>query len=220
MKSDLLIISGDYLMTTLRNFLFLLIFFSLTTPLHAAPYEIDSSHSKVGFQVKHLGISNVTGAFKEFKGKLNFDSKNIAASSVETEIVIKSVDTLNKKRDDHLLNKDFFNEPKFPLMTFKSKAIKNVSGNKFDVVGDLTLHGVTKEVTLKSNLIGEVKDPWGKEKAGFYGEVTIDRRDFGLKYNKLLETGGLVISHDVKIMLDIEANKIVEEKPAEKATKK
>jgi len=183
--------------------------FVLLAPLTsvAEVYEIDGTHSKVGFKVKHLGISNVIGNFNEFSGEFKFDPENIDKSSVEAKIVTKSIDTDVEKRDKHLVGEDFFDAPKFPLLSFKSSGIKDVSGKDFKILGTLTLHGVSKEVELETTYNGSVKDPWGKNRSAFVAKTKIDRRDYGLTWSKLLETGGLVVDNDVYIELEIEGVK-------------
>ena len=184
---------------------FLLLLFSVDVA--AEVYEIDEGHSHVTFKIKHLGISTVNGSFKNFSGKFEFDEKNIAKSKVDATIIIKSIDTSVEKRDKHLLADDFFDEKKFPKMTFKSKSIKDVQGKNFKIVGDLTMHGVTKEVVLDTVFNGSATDPWGNEKVAFSAKAQLDRQDYGLTYGKLLETGGLVVANTVDILIEIEANK-------------
>lgn len=170
----------------------------------AAKYKIDSEHSQVLFKVKHLGISNVTGRFNNFTGSFDYDPDNVKASSAEATIEVESVDTDNKERDDHLRSDDFFSAGKHPLMSFKSKGISNVNGESFKLTGDLTINGVTKPVTLDVEVGGVATDPWGATRAAFEASTKINRKDFGLNWNKLLETGGLVVGDEVKITLEIE----------------
>jgi polyisoprenoid-binding protein YceI len=170
----------------------------------AAEYNIDTDHSKVLFKIRHLGISTVTGRFDKFSGSFAFDPKNVQASKVSATIEAVSVNTDVAKRDEHLRSADFFDVAKFPQITFASKEVRDVQGGKFKVAGDLTIHGVTKPVTLDAELIGTVKDPWGNERAGFSASATINRKDFGLTYNKVLEAGGLLIGEEVWISLEIE----------------
>ncbi len=186
------------------SFLFL---FLLPVSGVAEVYDIDEGHSLVSFKIKHLGISTVSGNFKNFSGEFEFDEKNISNSKVNATISVKSIDTSVEKRDKHLLADDFFHESKFPEMTFKSKSIKDVKGKNFKIVGDLTMHGVTKEIVLDTTFNGAATDPWGNEKVGFSAEAQLNRQDYGLSYGKLLETGGLVVANSVKISIEIEANK-------------
>lgn len=176
-------------------------------PLWAADYKIDADHSTVGFKVRHLAISSVPGRFATFDGTFSFDPANIKASKADATIALKSVDTNSTKRDEHLRGPDFFDVAKFPSMTFKSKEVEELSKDTFKLIGDLTIRGITKPVSLEVQYQGTVKDPWGNEKAGFTASAKINRRDFGLTWNKVLETGGLVVGDDVAINLEIEGTK-------------
>lgn len=173
----------------------------------ASDYKIDPDHTKVSFKVRHLGISWVPGNFSKVDGSFNFDPQNIKAAKAEAKIEIGSINTENKKRDDHLKSDDFFDASKFPEMTFVSKEIKDVEGDKFKVVGDLTIHGVTKSVVLDAEYTGEAKDPWGNERAAFSATTKVNRKDFGLQWNKVLETGALLVGEDVLITIDVEGVK-------------
>lgn len=178
-----------------------------TSYAHAATYEIDPAHSHVSFKVRHLGISNVSGEFLKFQGTFNFDEKEMESSSVEATIDVPSIDTNIVKRDTHLKSCDFFCSEKFPTIAFKSKKIEPGSGKEFKIVGDLTLHGVTKEVVLNAEHEGSVSDPKLGERAAFTATTTLNRKEFGLKWNNLTETGGIVVGDDVKVTLDIEGIK-------------
>jgi len=168
-------------------------------------YMIDSAHSQVIFKVKHLAISTVTGSFDQFEGSYKFDAENIDGSSVETTIVASSINTNDEERDEHLASKDFLDVEKFPNIVFKSKEIKKIEGKKFQIVGDLTIHGVTKEVTLDAVYEGHIaSDPWGKERTAFIANGTINRKDFGMTWNKALELGGFVVGDEVRITLEVE----------------
>ena len=187
--------------------LFILITLVLTAPAQAAEYTIDTEHSKVIFTVTHLGISKVSGEFKKFSGSFDFDAANIAAATTSATIDSSSIDTSVVKRDEHLKSPDFFDAVQFPEITFTSKKITPVSENQFKVGGDLSMHGVTQAVELDVKLGGTVKDPWGNERAAFTAATVIDRRQFGVVWNKTLETGGLVGGNDVEIKLEIEGIK-------------
>ncbi|MBU2502100.1 YceI family protein [bacterium] len=176
-------------------------------PAAAAPYDIDTAHSSVGFQIKHLAISKVNGSFNEFSGNFVFVEGDPSQWSAEAVIQAASIDTGNKDRDDHLRSADFFDVENFPTITFKSTGVIMTDATEGVMKGALTMHGVTKDVELDLEFLGTVTDPWGNEKAGFSLSGKIDRRDFGLTWNKALETGGLVVDHTVKIMLEIEGNK-------------
>jgi|688.fasta_scaffold20247_5 polyisoprenoid-binding protein YceI len=171
---------------------------------NAATYKIDSSHSAVNFKVKHLGISNVSGKFGDFSGTFDFSEKEISESKTNAIIKITSVDTGIKQRDDHLKGADFFEADKFPEITFTSKSVKSTGNNTFDVLGNLSLHGVSKPATLKVTYDGSEKDPWGNQRAAFTGTTKINRKDFGLSWNKTLDSGNLLVGEDINITLEIE----------------
>ncbi len=179
-----------------------------TTPAMAADYVVDSSHTRVGFSISHLTVSTVRGSFGEASGTVSYDPKNVAATKVNAKVTVGSVDTREAKRDEHLRSPDFFDAVKFPEMTFASTAVKNIKKDGFDLVGDLTIHGVTKPVTLHvATFSPEVKDPWGNVKVGTRATGTINRKDFGLTWNAALETGGFVVGEEVALELDIELKK-------------
>lgn len=187
---------------------FLLIpFLTLAVSAQAATYKIDSSHSTVGFKVRHLAISSVPGKFGEFEGTFDFDPTKIEASKTDAKIKLASIDTTDKKRDEHLKGDDFFAVAKYPEMKFVSKEVTDVNGSTFKVTGDLTLHGVTKPVTLDVEYAGMATDPWGNERAGFSATTKIHRKDFGLAWSKVLETGALVVGDEVTVNLEIEGVK-------------
>ena len=181
--------------------------FAITQGASAATYKIDSDHTTVGFKIKHLAISTVTGKFTDFSGTFDFDPKNIAASKATAEVKIPSINTEVKKRDDHLKGPDFFDAAKYPDISFKTNKVESVQGTTFKASGDLTIHGVTKPVTLDVEFGGEAKDPWGNERAAFTASTKIKRSDFGLTWNKTLETGGLLVGDDVTISLEVEGIK-------------
>ena len=164
-------------------------------------YTIDSDHAEVGFSVKHMVITNVKGAYREYEGSFEVDENN-QLKTVEVEVAAKSIDTRIQKRDDHLRSQDFFEVDKFPTITFKAVSSKSAGKNKYKVEGDLKIRDVTKKVHLDGELFGPVKDPWGNQRIGIILTGQIDRKDFGLTYNKVLETGELLISDEVKIHLE------------------
>jgi len=173
----------------------------------AATYTIDSAHSSVGFQIKHLAIAKVNGSFTDFGGTFEYEKGEAETWSVEATIQVASVDTGNDDRDNHLKNPDFFDVEKFPVMTFTSTGVKMESDTEGKLFGNLTLHGVTKAVELELEFNGAVTDPWGNDKVGFSAYGEINRRDWGLNFNKVLDTGGLMVGENVKISLEIEAAK-------------
>lgn len=178
---------------------------ALAVPALGAQYEIDAAHSAVSFKIKHLTISSVKGTFDDFSGTFTFDPADPAAASVEAVIQTASVSTGNEKRDEHLRAPDFFDVAQFPTITFKSTAVEMSGPGEGVLKGNLTMHGVTKEVTLALTFNGTITDPWGNEKAGFSAVGKLDRTDFGLSYGKVLEGGGLMIGNDVEFTIEIEA---------------
>lgn len=176
----------------------LLVTFSLT--FAQTNWAFDKAHSKIGFSVSHLVITDVEGNFKEFDGTITTDGDNWENAKVEFTAEVASIDTDNEKRDEHLKSDDFFNAEKFSQLKFVSKSFEKVDDNEYKMVGDLTLRDVTKEVELEVELNGTVVDPWGNTKAGFDLEGEINRFDYGLKWSKTLETGGLVVGEEVEII--------------------
>lgn len=171
----------------------------------AAMYEIDPAHSSAQFAIRHLMVSTVRGDFRKVTGIANVDEKDVTKSTIEATIDVASIHTGIEKRDEHLRSPDFFDAAKYPTMTFKSKKIEKMGEEKLKVTGDLTLHGTTKEVVLdfEGNLT-PVKDPMGKTRIGGMATTKINRKDFGLAWNKALETGGVVVGDEVTITIDTE----------------
>lgn len=167
-------------------------------------WNIDVTHSSIGFSVRHMVISKAKGEFGDYSGTVNFDGKNLADGSVELTIQMASIDTKSEGRDKHLKSPEFFDVEKFPTMTFKSKKIVPAKDGMFAMVGDLTIKDVTKEVTLDCEFNGSATDPWGNERAGFSASVTIDRQDFNVKFDSSLKDGRLLVGNDVTISLEIE----------------
>jgi polyisoprenoid-binding protein YceI len=170
----------------------------------AADLEIDSAHSSVGFDIKHLVVSTVHGNFLDFTGVIHFDEKDLTASKIAFTVKTNSISTNNAKRDEHLKSADFFDVQKFPEATFVSTAIKAKGKDQYLLDGDLTIHGVTKRAQLKLVSLGKVKDPYGVEKRMFQASTDIVRKDYGLTYNAVLESGGVVIGETVKLTIDLE----------------
>lgn len=176
----------------------------------ADTWNIDGSHSSAQFSVRHLMISNVRGEFGKVSGTLNYDPADPKKATVEASIDVSSITTRDEKRDGHLKSPDFFDVAKFPTITFKSKKVEAAGKGKLKVTGDLTLHGVTKEVKLDvAGPSAAIKDPWGLERGAASATTKINRKDFGLTWNKALETGGLAVGEEVSITLDIEFVKAV-----------
>ena len=168
-------------------------------------YEIDPAHSSLQFTVRHLMISNVRGAFSGVHGSVTFDQADPASASIEATVDIASVNTNDQARDGHLKSGDFFDVEKYPTITFRSTKVEKKSDSEFTVIGDLTLHGVTKPVTLQvDELTGEAKDPWGKTRFGASAKTKLKRSDFGLTYNAALETGGVMVGDEVKLDFELE----------------
>lgn len=167
-------------------------------------FSIDPDHSQVSFSIRHLGISNVTGGFQKFSGTILYDAENLAASKTETTIEVASINTQVAKRDNHLKSADFFQADKFPKMTFVSKSVQPVGADKFKLLGELTIKSITLPVTLDVEVTGSTKDQWGNDRVAFSATGVINRKDFGLTWSKLLETGALVVGDEVKVHLDIQ----------------
>jgi polyisoprenoid-binding protein YceI len=170
-------------------------------------WGVDTNHSSATFKVRHF-TANVIGQFRTFDGSINIDRANPNKSSVEFTIQATSIDTGNEGRDKHLRSVDFFDVEKFPAITFKSVSVTPKTKDLFDVVGDLTMHGVTKRVTLPVSFLGFQKTPRG-EKAGFEIETTLNRKDYGVIWNKALDEGGFLLSDDVKVTINLEVDKKV-----------
>ena len=187
----------------------LLMFVALVLSGQAATWNVDKAHSSIGFKVSHMVISKVNGNFKQFDGTIEapmMDEKklDLENSAVSMTVDVASIDTDNEDRDKHLRSEDFFDVVQYPSMTFVSKEVIPQEGNKFKLVGDLTIKDVTKEVTFDGTFNGVVTDPWGNTKAGFSAETTINRQDFNVEWNKTLDAGGLVVGDDVEIMIEME----------------
>jgi polyisoprenoid-binding protein YceI len=172
----------------------------------AETYQFDKAHTTVGFRVRHI-FTMVSGRFADFAGTIHVDRARPESSSVEFTIQSTSIDTGEPRRDQHLRSADFFDVANHPTITFKSTSVAPEGKDAFLVTGDLTLHGVTKAVTLPVSLLGEGKDPMGNEKMGLETAVTIDRKDFGLTWNRALEAGGMLVGDEVEVQISIEANK-------------
>ncbi|HOX24749.1 MAG TPA: YceI family protein [Candidatus Krumholzibacteria bacterium] len=178
---------------------------ALAAAASAATYTIDPVHSSVGFKVRHLMVSNVRGSFGDFAGSFVWEEGKPETWSVEATIQMTSIDTGNAKRDDHLRSSDFFDVATFPTMTFKSTQVTAKDDGTYSLVGDLTLRGVTKAVTLDLEFIGQVADPQGNVRVGFMATGAIDRQDFGVSYSTVMDNGGLAVGNEVQIELEIEA---------------
>lgn len=167
-------------------------------------WELDTVHSSVGFAVKHMMVSTARGSFKKFEGTIHLDEQNPSASRVDVTVDATSIDTGDERRDGHLKSPDFFDVATYPTITFKSTKVEKLSDKKFRVTGDLTIHGVTREVPLNVELAGESRDMQGQRRAGFEVTGSINRKDFGLNWNVALETGGWLVSDTIKLVIDAE----------------
>ncbi|WP_252312326.1 YceI family protein [Sinobaca sp. H24] len=171
-------------------------------------WSIDPAHSEIGFSVKHMMISRVKGTFEEFDAALTLDEDELTNSEAEITIKVASINTREENRDGHLQSADFFDADNYPNITFKAKNITKTKDSQYDVTGDLTIRGTTKEVTIDTTFEGQSKDPMsGNIVAGVSGETVINRKEFGLTWNATVETGGVLVGEDVKIHLELELHK-------------
>jgi polyisoprenoid-binding protein YceI len=193
-----------------RWFVFLLLEVMILFPLvvHAEParWNLDPEHSTIEFRVAHMVVSKTTGRFTDYTGFADMDAEAGTVTAIEATIKAGSVSTNHEKRDAHLRNADFLDVEHYPTMIYRLKSYKKTA-ESFTAIGDFTLRGVTKEVTLVGRYNGATKDPWGNVRAGFSAEGKLNRKDFGLVWNKTLDSGGLVVGDEVQIRLDIECIK-------------
>jgi polyisoprenoid-binding protein YceI len=171
-------------------------------------WNIDSAHSSIQFSARHMVITKVRGAFKSYRGTIELDEADKTRSRVSVEIDVASIDTAEAKRDGHLKSSDFLDVAQFPTLRFESRSIV-AHGDSYSVAGDLTLHGVTRPVTLSAEFQGQAKDPWGGERVAFTAKTSIQREDFGLTWNQLLEAGGMLVGSKIEIELDVQAVRAV-----------
>lgn len=174
----------------------------------ASTWEMDSAHSSASFAVKHMMVSTVRGVLGKVSGTVQIDDKDVTHSTVEATVDVTGIDTKEPSRDNHLKSPDFFDVAKYPTITFKSTRIKKGAGNHLTITGDLTMHGVTKPVSLAVTYTPtEAKDPQGHVKRGATATARVNRKDFGLNWNKALETGGVIVGDEIDIALDVEIGK-------------
>ena len=174
----------------------------------AATYEIDPAHTSAQFTVRHMMVSNVRGELGKVTGTLKLDDKDVRKSTVEATVDVASISTREPKRDEHLKSAEFFDVAKFPTVTFKSTRVEPLAAGKLKVTGNLTMHGVTREVVLDvEGPTPEVKDPWGNVKVGYTATTKLNRKDFGLTWNKSPDAGGVVLGDDVPVTIDLELQK-------------
>jgi polyisoprenoid-binding protein YceI len=172
----------------------------------AEKYDIDFGHSRIEFTVRHFGVSRVRGEFRAYESELMFDEADPTGSSVELRIRTASVDTDDGQRDEHLRSDDFFNSEAFPHMVFRSTGITGGEG-EYAVTGELTIRETTREIEIPVSLAGPLRDPLGMMRMGIEGGVTIDRQDYGMKFSRTMDNGGLLVGNDVKIYFSLEATR-------------
>ena len=170
-------------------------------------YTLDPAHTRIGFVARHAMVTKVRGAFNEFEGTATLDGANPANSSVQVTINADSIDTRNAQRDGHLRSNDFLSMEEYPHITFSSTGVRQVDESTFEVTGDLTIKGVTNSITVPFSFEGAAKDPFGNERVGFEGSVTINRKDYGITWNATLETGGVLVSDKETLEFEISAIK-------------
>ena len=170
-------------------------------------YTIDVAHSRIGFVARHAMVTKVRGAFNDFEGTATIDGDNPENSSASVTLQVASIDTRQPQRDEHLRTNDFLDAAQYPTITFTSTAIKHVGGNDFEVTGDLTIKGVTKQITIPLEFQGAATDPFGNKRIGFEGSIQINRSDYGVTYNAALETGGVLVSDKITLEFEISAIK-------------
>lgn len=173
-------------------------------------WQVDKSHTHINFIARHMMISKVRGEFTDYDIDVNFDETNLTATTVNVAIKADSINTRDAQRDAHLKSPDFLNADEYPVITFKSKKVEQDSPNSGRLIGDLTIRDVTKEVALDVEYSGVVNGPWGGSSAGFSAKTTINRKDWGLTWNVALETGGLLVSEQVTIEIELELAKVAE----------
>jgi polyisoprenoid-binding protein YceI len=186
------------------KFLASVIFLISSSVFAQTTWSVDKSHSKVGFSVTHLVITDVEGYFKNYDATITTKDDDLTTANVDFTINTSSIFTDNNDRDNHLRSDDFFNAEKYPQMIFKGKSLKKVGDKKYKLIGDFTIRDVTKQITLDVTYNGTVKDPWGNTKAGFKVTGEIDRFDYNLKWDKSIETGSLVVGKEVELVIDLQ----------------
>ncbi len=177
-----------------------------TTDTATRTYKIDKAHSEVIFQIRHL-VTKVRGRFDDFEGSIQLHEEKPELSSVEFTIKAASIDTNEKDRDTHLRSADFFDVEKFPELRFRSTRIERIEAARYRVTGELTIRDVSREVSLDVEYGGRAKDPWGNERVGFVAKTALDRKEFGLGWNQVLEAGGVLVGDRVELELEVQAVK-------------
>ena len=177
-------------------------------------WTIDAAHSGINFSVRHMVVSKVRGRFAKYTGSVQLDESDLTRSVVEAEIDVSSIDTGTPDRDAHLRSADFFDVEKYPTLRYRSQRIEKLAGDRYRVIGELTIRDVTREVPLEVEYGGRAKDPWGNQRAGFVARGSIERKDFGLAWNQVLEAGGVLVGDRVDIDLELEVVQAAAERAA------
>jgi len=177
-------------------------------------WNIDTAHSGIRFSVRHMVFAKVRGRFADWRGTLRFDSGDLTRAQVEVEIDAASIDTGVAERDGHLRSPDFLDAEQFPSLRFESTKVEASGGDRYRVHGNLTIRGTTREVVLDAEYAGEAKDPWGNQRAAFVATTSIDRRDFGLTWNQVLEAGGVLVGEGIDIEMDVQVVQVADSKAA------
>jgi polyisoprenoid-binding protein YceI len=175
------------------------------TEIAVETYTIDPAHSRMGFVARHMGFSKVHGSFEQFEGSVQMTPGELSTLEAKATLEAASITTNDEKRDAHLRSGDFFDVETYPTITFKSTDVHGIDGDAFTLVGDLTIRGVTKTVELEGNYLGEGQDPWGGTRVAFEAETTVNRKEFGLNWNVVLEAGGVLVGEKIRIVLEIQA---------------
>jgi len=180
----------------------------------ANTWNIDVAHTGIGFSIRHMVVSKVRGRFGRYSGSVKLDEEDLSRSEVAIDIEAASLDTGVADRDTHLRSADFFDVERFPTLSFRSKRIEPRAGDRYRVIGDLTIRDVTREVELDVEYGGQAKDPWGNQRAGFLASTSLDRKDFGLRWNQVLEAGGVLVGERVDVEIELQLVKAVAERAA------
>ncbi|MBS1593240.1 MAG: YceI family protein [Bacteroidetes bacterium] len=188
----------------MKKLFILLTGISMAAAATAQSWTLDKTHSSINFSVSHMVVSEATGNFKDFSGEVKSEKPDFSDLGVSFTIKVASINTDDEKRDGHLKSPDFFDAAKFPDITFKSTNVKKINDKKYELTGDLTMKGVTKKVTWEVKYNGTVKDPYGNNRAGFKATTTVDRKDYGVSWNKTLDAGGVAVGDDVTITVNAE----------------
>jgi len=175
--------------------------------MNTTQWNLDTVHSSINFSIRHMVVSKVRGRFAKFSGALNLAEGDLTRSVVEATVDASSIDTGTPQRDTHLRSADFFDVERFPEMRFRSTRIEKLDGDRYRVLGALTIRDVTREVALDAEYGGRATDPWGNERVGFVAKAVLDRKDFGLAWNQVLEAGGVLVGDRVEVELDVQAVK-------------